>query len=79
MVATTFVAATRLPAKFGAMSIWFAKKPQYIPPMQVTPIVINRTASMRLHPMYDSFIKHSIGTRDATINTCDHMYTKLIE
>lgn len=62
-----FVIATRLPAKFGAMSMWFAKKPQYIPPMQATPIVINKTAPMRLHPIYDTCIKQSMGTRDAAI------------
>lgn len=65
IVAIQLVIATNVPAKFGAISMWLDKKPQYIPPMQVTPIVINITAKPRLHPTKDTPIKHTIGTNDA--------------
>lgn len=42
--AIVLVIAIRVPAKLGDKSMWFDKKPQYIPPMPVTDIVINITA-----------------------------------
>lgn len=51
MVATVFVRAMSVPAKLGAMSIWLERKPQNMPPLAVTAIVISNTANQRLHPM----------------------------
>lgn len=68
IVANVFVIATSVPAKFGAMSMWFARKPQYIPPMQVMPTVMRNTAKTRLQPTYETPNRQHRGMKDAAKN-----------
>lgn len=44
--AIVLVIAIRVPAKFGDKSMWFDRKPQYMPPIPVIDTVINITATM---------------------------------
>ena len=46
MVAKVLVIPIRVPANGGAMSIWFDKKPGYIPPTNIVPRARRATAAV---------------------------------
>ena len=65
IVANVLVIPMSVPANGGAMSIWFPKNPEYIPPTNIVPRVKNTTAKVVLHPTNVTAIRQTPGGTEA--------------
>lgn len=65
-VAKVLVMPMRVPANGGAMSMWLARNPEYIPPRNIVPSVSSATARLVLQPTYVTSSRHVAGSREAT-------------
>lgn len=64
-VAKVLVMPMSVPANGGAMSMWLAKKPEYMPPMNIVPSVNNATARSVLQPTYVTSSRQMAGGIEA--------------